>query len=436
MAKQNLLTDKRVASAKCPPNKSIIYLNDGAGLRLKVFSTGQKHWHFRLVYNGKESTLSLGSYPTVSLAAAREKASASRLQLIDGLNPVQERRKQKRAIAASYDNLFKDIAEEALNHFQNRVQNPWSEKHYARSKGILNNYVYKEIGSVPISQIDHVIILNVLKNIHSKGAYRTSLHAKNVISCIFTYAIHANKAQHNPTDILRKNTLLTRPKPQHLKSLEIDEVGKFVYKLDANKSLNPVTKVALKIHLYTGLRVNSLRQAKWGWLDVKNQTLSIPAEFMKNREIFQVPLSQQATSEIEKLRELNDRGPESYIFRAVSEMKPISENTTTVAIKKLGFTATSHGMRTLLKRVLTKQNRFAYDAIERQLDHKRPPLDEAYMGGEDWMHERREMLSWYCDWIDSEKNKYEKELEHGTTVCADEQNTTPKRAVGMGKIYT
>ena len=420
MAKQNLLTDKRVATAKCVVGKSISYLNDGAGLRLKVLSTGQKHWHFRLVYNGKETTLSLGSYPTVSLAAAREKATASRLQLINGLNPVKERQKHKRAIATSYDNLFKTVAEEAFDHFRTRPQKPWSDKHYLRSKGILDNYVLKKLGSVPINQIDHVAILEVLKAIHNKGAYRTSLHAKNIVSCIFTYAIHTNKAQHNPTDILRKNTLLTRPKPQHLKSLEMTEVGKFLYNLENNKTLHLATKVALRLYLYTSLRVNSLRQAKWSWLDATNKTLTIPAEFMKNRETFQVPLPQQALNEIERLRAINERGPDSFIFRAVSESRPISENTTTVAIKKLGFEATSHGMRTLMKRVITKQNKFAYDAIERQLDHKRPPLDDAYMGGEDWIDERREMLDWYCEWVNAEKNKYESEVSNGTTVSADE----------------
>jgi integrase len=416
MAKHNLLTDKRVATAKCAEGKSICYLNDGAGLRLKVLSTGQKHWHFRLVYNGKETTLSLGSYPTVSLATAREKATASRLQLINGLNPVKERQKQKRAIATSYDNLFKTVADEAFSHFRSRPQKPWSDKHYLRSKGILDNYVLKKLGPVPVNQIDHVIILDVLKAIHNKGAYRTSLHAKNIISCIFTYAIHTNKAQHNPTDILRKNTLLTRPKPQHLKSLEMSEVGKFLYDLENNKTLHLATKVALKLYLYTSLRVNSLRQTKWSWLDASNQILTIPAEFMKNRETFRVPLHKQAIKEIESLRPINDRGPDSFIFRAVSESKPISENTTTVAIKKLGFAATSHGMRTLMKRVLTKANCFAFDAIERQLDHKRPPLEDAYMGGEDWIKERREMLEWYCNWLNAEKNKYESEVSSGTSI--------------------
>jgi integrase len=405
MAKQNLLTDKKISSAKCPQGKSFIYLNDGSGLRLKVYEDGRKLWRFRIVYDGKESTSSFGSYPTVSLADARNKASISRLQLSNGFNPIQEKKRQRRVIAQSYQNTFKDVAEEALVHYANRQERPWSAKHIERSKGILKNYVYKKLGSVPMSQIDHVAILEVLKGIHNKGVYRTALHAKNVISSIFTYAIHSNKATQNPTDVLRKNTLLTRPEPNHLRTIEIAEIGRFFCTLEASTTLHIVTKSALKLIVYTALRVNSIRQAKWEWID-KAGTMTVPAAFMKNRKDFKIPLPSQALEIINQLRPLNYRGEASYIFQAGTKPQPISENTTTVAIKKLGFDATSHGMRTLMKRVLTKENRYPYDAIERQLDHKRPKLESAYMGGEDWLDVRREMLAWYADWLEEQVEKY------------------------------
>ena len=61
-----------------------------------------------------------------------------------------------------------------------------------------------------------------------------------------------------------------------------------------------------------------------------------------------------------------------------------------------------------MKRVLTKQNRFPPDAIERQLDHKRPPLDDAYMGGEDWLSERADMIQWYATWARKQKIAFKK----------------------------
>jgi integrase len=405
MAKQNLLTDKKISSAKCPEGKSFIYLNDGSGLRLKIYQDGRKLWRFRIVYDSKESTSSFGSYPTVSLADARNKASTSRLQLSNGFNPIQEKKKQRRLIAQSYQNSFKEVAEEALVHYANRQERPWSIKHIERSKGILKNYVYKKIGSVPMSQIDHVTILEVLKEVHNKGVYRTALHAKNVISSIFTYAIHSNKATQNPTDVLRKNTLLTRPEPKHLKTIEIADIGRFLCALDANQTLHMVTKSALKLIVYTALRVNSIRHAKWEWIN-KTGTMTVPGAYMKNRKDFRIPLPNQALEIINNLRPLNYRGEASYIFQTGAKTQPISENTTTVAIKKLGFDATSHGMRTLMKRVLTRENKYPYDAIERQLDHKRPKLEAAYMGGEDWIDVRSQMLVWYADWLEEQVDKH------------------------------
>ena len=408
MAKQNLLTDRKVSTAKCPPDKSFVYLNDGSGLRLKVYAGGKKQWLYRITYDGAESTQSFGLYPTISLADARGNATGSRIQLAGGLNPVQEQRAHKRTIIQSYKNPFKDVAEEALKHYKLRPAKPWSDKHYARCKGILNNYIYKKMGNVPISQIDHVLILAVLKDIHKKGRYVTTHHAKNVLSSIFTYAIHSNLAKENPTLVLSKNTLLTRPKATHLSSIDIYEVGKFLCALEASTSLHFVTKAIVELHLYTALRVNSLRQARWCWLDLDKKTITIPAAFMKNRSTFTVPLPREACSIFKSLYALTNRGDTSYIFQTGLASIPISENTSTKAIKKLGFAATSHGMRTLMKRVLTKQNKFPPDAIERQLDHKRPPLDDAYMGGEDWLSERATMIQWYATWARKQKSIFKK----------------------------
>ena len=62
------LTDAAVRSAK--PKASAYKLYDTGGLFLFVSPAGGKLWRMKFRHQGKEQTLSFGSYPDVSLAAA------------------------------------------------------------------------------------------------------------------------------------------------------------------------------------------------------------------------------------------------------------------------------------------------------------------------------------------------------------------------------
>ncbi|HEY9056266.1 MAG TPA: Arm DNA-binding domain-containing protein, partial [Aurantimonas sp.] len=52
--------------------------SDGGGLHLLVSPTGSKLWRVSYRFSGKQKTLSLGPYPTVSLADARARRDAAK----------------------------------------------------------------------------------------------------------------------------------------------------------------------------------------------------------------------------------------------------------------------------------------------------------------------------------------------------------------------
>jgi hypothetical protein len=77
-------------------------LNDGGGLYLLPFASGAVHyWRLDYTHEGRRKTLSLGVYPDVDLAMAREKAGMAKATLASGLNPTQERRQKRSAQVAS-----------------------------------------------------------------------------------------------------------------------------------------------------------------------------------------------------------------------------------------------------------------------------------------------------------------------------------------------
>jgi hypothetical protein len=73
------LTDIAIKAAK--PVK----LFDACGLFLIVTPSGGKWWRFKYRYQGKHKTLSLGTYPTVSLKGARERRDELKRQLARGI---------------------------------------------------------------------------------------------------------------------------------------------------------------------------------------------------------------------------------------------------------------------------------------------------------------------------------------------------------------
>ena len=90
-----MLTDADCRNATCSPVKKRARLTDAGGLYLEISPAGSKRWFWKIYADGKESRLALGSYPKVTLAAARKARDAAKLKKSEGLDPVQTRKIEK-----------------------------------------------------------------------------------------------------------------------------------------------------------------------------------------------------------------------------------------------------------------------------------------------------------------------------------------------------
>lgn len=70
------LTETRIRAAK--PKDKPYKLRDGRGLYLLITPAGACFWRLRFRHTGRESMISLGAYPDVSLKVARERREDSR----------------------------------------------------------------------------------------------------------------------------------------------------------------------------------------------------------------------------------------------------------------------------------------------------------------------------------------------------------------------
>ena len=88
------LSDKALKALKATGKNVTLY--DGQGLQIVVTIYGKKTWRFVYTFDGKKKTITLGNYPDISLALARELASQKRALLAQGIDPQEHAKEQRR----------------------------------------------------------------------------------------------------------------------------------------------------------------------------------------------------------------------------------------------------------------------------------------------------------------------------------------------------
>src|ERR1700691_3214696 len=118
------LNARKVETAK--PGK----YGDGANLYLVVSKTGSRKWVLRFTWRGKPKEMGLGRVGSVPLADARENAATARRQIAQGINPIEERKRD--------DGIptFGELADEVRQSLSEGFRN---EKHKAQWKSTLEN---------------------------------------------------------------------------------------------------------------------------------------------------------------------------------------------------------------------------------------------------------------------------------------------------------
>jgi integrase len=383
-----------IQAKNAKPKERDYKLFDGKGLYLLIKKNGSKYWRLKYRYLGKEKTLAIGVYPEVSLENAREDVSKARTLLNkEGKDPSSEKRLGKLALTKQAETAFSNIAMEWIG-----INDLWSDAHRKRVITSLERDVFPMIGYRPISEIQPPELLAVIRKVEDRDALDVASRILQRCSSVFRYAIQTGRANINPASELT-GVLRTR-KVQHVASVPRTELPGMVKAISEYEG-NPVTKYALQLLLLTFVRPGELRGAKWEEFDIEQAEWRVPPERMKMGTEHIVPLSRQSLALIEKIRPIT--GVAELVFHGErTRIKPISENTMTYALYRLGYKgrATPHGFRATASSILNEQG-FNPDAIERQLSHiDRNQVRSAYTHHARYLDERREMMQWWADYLD------------------------------------
>lgn len=377
---------------RAKPEAKAYTLGDGQGLSLLIEPNGSKSWRFRYRYAGKPKMISLGVYPTITLADARSRRDDARKLVAEGKNPSEVRKEQKIALQTESENAFEKIATE----WHQMKSAKWSAGYASDIMEAFQNDIFPYVGTRPIGEIKPLELLNVLRKIEKRGALEKMRKVRQRCSEVFRYAIATGRAEFNPAADL--SSALEVHQSNHFPFLKADELPGFLRALDSYTG-SRLVQIATKLLMITGVRTIELRAALWSEFDLGNAIWEIPAERMKMRRSHLVPLSTQALDLLNELKIMT--GNYRYVFPGRNDPnKPMSEASINQVIKRIGYggKVTGHGFRHTLSTILHEEG-YSTAWIEMQLAHTdknkiRGTYNHAY-----YLDKRREMMNWYSNYI-------------------------------------
>ena len=384
-------------------------LSDGGGLYLRLSVNGGSHaWRFDYTFDGRRNTLSLGTYPTTTLSAARQKAEEADRVVDRGEDPSQQRKAARAKIRERREAAMRaEAGLPPINSFE-AVAREWYEKNApgwasTHSEKIIRRFerdVFPWIGKKPIASIRPADLLDLFRRVESRGAIETTHRIQQTSSQVFRYAVATGRAETDPSRDLRG--ALTPWKPQHYATLtDPRDVGRLLRDIESHEG-SFSTKCAMQLGSDAFfVRPGELRKAEWSEIDLDKAEWRIPAAKMKGRVMHIVPLAKQAVRILTELKPLTERS--AWVFPGVrTNGEPMSENTVNAALRRLGYdrtTLTAHGFRGMASTMLHEHG-WASDVIERQLSHtERNSVKAAYNHAEH-LPARRNMMQAWADYLD------------------------------------
>ncbi|TVT54261.1 MAG: DUF4102 domain-containing protein [Azoarcus sp. PHD] len=387
------LSDTSVRAAK--PGDKPFKLTDERGLYLFVTSSGGKLWRFDYRSDGKRKTLSLGSYPDVSLKQARERRDDARKQLAEGVDPAEQRKATKLAVTEQAANSFEIVAREWFA----KMQPTWASSHADKIIRRLERDIFPWLGSKALGEITAPQLLGTIRKIEDRGRLETAHRALQNCSQIFRYGVATGRAERDPSSDLRG--ALPPVRETHFAAItDPQEVGSLLRAIDGFSGTF-IVKAALKLSPLVFVRPGELRKARWEEINLDTREWRYFVTKTKSEHL--VPLSSQAVAILQDIQNLTGRN--QWVFPGMRDhQKPMSEAAINAALRRMGYDTkteiTGHGFRAMARTILHEELHVKPEIIEHQLAHRVPDALGTAYNRTKFLKERRVMMQQWADYLD------------------------------------
>jgi len=289
---------------------------------VRVLSTGRKQFVFIYRRSGKRIVITLGDFPVMSLADARDKTKALREYITDGKDPKTELQneadKAKREIEAlerrgTLQQLFEGYAD-----WMERTEKRTAEVTLKSLKREIYPHIPKETKAAEVETRQVVLIL---ANIIKRGAPVESNRVRTKLHAAFNYGLrHDNDPANLHSEFtfgLKVNPITAIPKQTDAEGvgnnfLELNEI-QFVFENFLKASCVGIKSyLLLKLCFYSGgQRPNELCKVKKADINLSERVMLLPGGITKNKSDHLVPLTKTAVSIVEEAMAISG-GP--YLF--------------------------------------------------------------------------------------------------------------------------
>lgn len=376
---------------------------DGDGLYLVVGNTGGKSWLLRYQLGGKRRDMGLGPYPAVGLKAARLAATDARSLILQGRDPLderkaeQQRQKAQRQAEKAKAVTFRLVAlDYHAAHFQS-VTPAWRAGWLSK----MERYAFPILGDLSPASIDTEALLGVLKPIWSqkpRTANEVRGHIENVLDSAKSLGLRTGE---NPArwrghleNLLSRADKKRVTQYTRLPSMSWRDLPAFAADLAATEGRDAL---ALRLVLLTASRAGMVRLATWDEFDFDSGVWSLPAERMKMRQAFAIPLPKQA---VELLRSMPRVVGSPYLFPGTGKSGVMGKTAFLQLLRDLQRPGvTTHGFRATFRTWASECTHFPREVCELALAHDERNQTEAAYSRSDLLGKRRELMQAWADFV-------------------------------------
>lgn len=412
MTRHNLLTITSIrAKAKKPG-----YHLDGRGLYLRVAPGGSQAWILRYTFLGSTRDMGLGSLADVSLARARERAQEHRIQIAEGIDPIQHREQKKIESKAALIQLkqasvtFKDCAEE----YHKEHADDWKNaKHKDQWINTLKTYAFPHFGQRPIRQIDKTDVLKALKPIWKEKA-ETADRVLQRVRKVVNYGAAKDYCSGVDSEFWEQVRIALGAnekarKVEHHPSCPHPQIGALLAQVRASTA-TPTVQLAFEFGVLTATRSGEIRGARWSEFDASLSNWTIPAERMKAGREHRVPLSSRATEVLQAARALqaeraadgrtsaDDADAGDLVFPS-PRGKTYSDMVFTQLLRRLEQPYTMHGFRATFRTWGMDYTEYPAEMLEFALAHLVGDQTVRAYARSDMVEKRRQLMEDWATYI-------------------------------------
>jgi integrase len=399
------ITDTAIKNAK--PKDKPYKLSDGGGLYLLIKSSGYKTWKYDFRLDSTRGSYTIGKYPDISLKLARQEHRKAREMVAQGVNPKQIKTDRK-------------VNEELINKRFSYYMKKWLDKQVIADSTLKDLQQRIDKNLIPyldkknLDEFTTLDLLSIMLKMSDRGAKETAIRLANVARRVFNEVLILGIIKTNPAQGLAE--LLPKPDRRidnnfgHITSTA--ELKVLLNQIDfPSKRQDFAVTQALKLMPLVFLRPYNIRFLKWEYVDFDNNFIKLPATELKNNKPLDVPLATQAVVILKQMHQVT--GHKTYVFISNrGKDTPLSENTTTSALKRLinpstnqpfgtGY-MTSHGFRHTASTMLNELG-YEADIIELQLAHTNKDRIRATYNKAQWMDKRIAMMQDWANYLDAIK---------------------------------